>query len=108
MPEVRYAARRDEPAEAPRAPIKSWAKALWVEYEIDPEIHASLLPRPLSVGAEPLLHMSLGKVDMETGASFGFGATIADDGGRRFGIEWMSYLDERDGSLQAISIGVQF
>lgn len=74
MSEVRYAARRDEPVEeGTRAPIKSWAKALWVEYEIDPEIHASVLPRPLSVGADPLLHMSSGKVDMESGASFGFG-----------------------------------
>jgi acetoacetate decarboxylase len=74
MAQVRYAARRDEATETEaRAPVKAWAKALWADYETDPDIIASVLPRPLSPGTEPIVHLSTGKVEMESGAAFGIG-----------------------------------
>jgi acetoacetate decarboxylase len=74
MTAIRYAARPDEAAEKePRAPIKAVATALWVDFETDRDVIASVLPRPLSAGREPLVHLSIGKVEMESGAAFGIG-----------------------------------
>ncbi len=78
MTNVRYAARpaeadQNEGAEARSTPVKARAKALWVDYESDPEIIASVLPRPLSPGREPLVHLNIGDVEMAGGARFGIG-----------------------------------
>ena len=75
MTNVRYAARPVSPeeTEAASTPVKAVAKALWVDYETDPEILASVLPRPLSPGNEPLVHLNIGEVEMQGGAQFGIG-----------------------------------
>ncbi len=74
MSEVRYAARREEPSsEVSSAPVRATAKALWADYETDPEIIASVLPRPIVPGLEPIVHLSIGQVEMESGAGFGIG-----------------------------------
>ncbi|MCP4903579.1 MAG: acetoacetate decarboxylase family protein [bacterium] len=71
---VRYAARVAEPSGGTRsAPVKATAKALWADYETDPEIIASVLPRPLVPGLKPIVHLSIGQVEMESGAGFGIG-----------------------------------
>jgi acetoacetate decarboxylase len=73
MTQVRYAAREELAEAEARAPVKAWAKALWVDYESDPDILASVLPRPLSLGREPIVHINIGKVEMDSGAAFGIG-----------------------------------
>ncbi len=75
MTNVRYAARPVEPGETQSRsePVKARAKALWVDYETDPEIIASVLPRPLSPGREPIVHINIGDVEMQSGARFGVG-----------------------------------
>lgn len=74
MATVRYAARREERiGEARSAPVKATAKALWADYETDAEIIESVLPRPLLPGLEPIVHLSIGQVEMESGAGFGIG-----------------------------------
>lgn len=74
MTAVRYAARREDPGEGgTRAPVRAVARALWADYESDPEILASVLPRPLSLGALPIVHVNIGTVEMDSGASFGIG-----------------------------------
>ena len=75
MSNVRYAARPVEvnETESETAPVKARAKALWVDYETDPEIIASVLPRPLSPGSEPIVHLNIGDVHMDGGARFGIG-----------------------------------
>ena len=75
MTKVRYAARPVEAGEleSRSEPVKARARALWVDYESDPEILASVLPRPLSPGREPLVHINIGDVEMEGGAHFGIG-----------------------------------
>jgi len=72
---VRYAARPVDAGETQSRsePVKAQAKALWVDYETDPEIIASVLPRPLSPGAEPIVHINIGDVEMQGGARFGIG-----------------------------------
>ncbi len=71
---VRYAARREEPSsEVSSAAVRATAKALWADYETDPEIIASVLPRPIVPGLEPIVHLSIGQVEMESGAGFGIG-----------------------------------
>ncbi len=74
MANVRYAARREEPSSEVQAkPVKATATALWADYETDPEIIASVLPRPIEPGPEPIVHLSIGQVEMESGAGFGIG-----------------------------------
>lgn len=46
--------------------------------------------------------------DSETGLSFGIGTNFGSSDAYRFNVEYMSYVDESDFSLDAISIGVQF
>lgn len=75
MTHVRYAARpfvAEEP-ESRAEPVKARAKALWVDYEADREIIASVLPCPLSPGREPIVHINIGDVEMAGGARFGIG-----------------------------------
>lgn len=76
MTQVRYGARREpqadpQPArsEAPNAA----ARALWADYETDPELIAAVLPRPLEPGAEPIVHINIGAVEMAKGNRFGVG-----------------------------------
>jgi acetoacetate decarboxylase len=64
---VRYAAMAEEPAidsggEAP----KMWSRNLLVYYETDPEIVASVLPRPLEP-TEPHVRLNFAQVDMPDG-----------------------------------------
>ena len=74
MTNVRYAARREEPSsDVSSAPVRATAKALWADYETDPEIIASVLPRPIVPGLEPIVHLAIGQVEMESGAGFGIG-----------------------------------
>ena len=74
MANVRYAARREEPSSEGRSkPVRAWAKALWADYETDPAIIASVLPRPIEPGLEPIVHLSIGQVEMDSGAGFGIG-----------------------------------
>jgi len=54
-------------------PIKAWARALWVDYETDPEIIASVLPRPIEPGPEPIVHINIGSIEMDNGSKFGIG-----------------------------------
>jgi len=71
---VRYAARREVPSDEGRSePVRAQAKALWADYETDPEIIASVLPRPIEPGREPIVHLSIGQVEMDSGAAFGIG-----------------------------------
>lgn len=72
---VRYGAQPVELEEqgTQSAPVKARAKALWVDFETDPEIVAAVLPRPLSPGKEPIVHLNIGEVEMEGGARFGIG-----------------------------------
>jgi len=71
---VRYAARRETPStEGHSKPVRASATALWADYETDPEIIASVLPRPIEPGLEPIVHLSIGQVEMDSGAGFGIG-----------------------------------
>ena len=72
---VRYGAQPVELDEqgTQSAPVNARAKALWVDFETDPEIVAAVLPRPLSPGKEPIVHLNIGEVEMEGGARFGIG-----------------------------------
>lgn len=76
MAPIRYAARqpeeqRNREVEATRAPI--WSKALTVVFETDPELIASVLPRPLEA-SEPTARLRVAVVDMGTGLpAFGAG-----------------------------------
>ena len=53
--------------------MKATARALWVDYETEPDVIAAVLPRPLSPGREPLVHLNIGEVEMDSGAGFGIG-----------------------------------
>ena len=76
MPPIRYAARqpdqrRNREVEAARATI--WSTALTVVFETDPDLVASVLPRPLEA-SEPTARLRVAVVDMGTGlAPFGAG-----------------------------------
>jgi acetoacetate decarboxylase len=68
---VRYGARTDAAAPEPRAPVQSWAKAIWADFETDPEVVAAVLPRPLLPSSEPRVHVNVCNVEMQSGAKFG-------------------------------------
>ncbi|HXX91187.1 MAG TPA: acetoacetate decarboxylase family protein [Acidimicrobiales bacterium] len=76
MAPIRYAARRPEQVrnrevEATKAAI--WSRALTVVFETDPELIASVLPRPLEP-SEPTARLRIAVVDMGTGLEpFGAG-----------------------------------
>ena len=66
MTQVRYAARREEVSSETRsAPVRAAAKALWADYETDPEIIASVLPRPIVPGLEPIVHLSIVETELD-------------------------------------------
>ena len=76
MANIRYAARTHDSRGAstqPAKPVRARAKALWADYETAPEIIASVLPRPLEPGDQPIVHVNIGSVEMESGSSFGIG-----------------------------------
>jgi acetoacetate decarboxylase len=64
---IRYAARSLD-ADAPSAPqtadSKTWSKTLVTFYETDPELIASVLPRPLEMSDTPLVRLNIASVDM--------------------------------------------
>ena len=66
---IRYAARSLDldapggPAEAPRI----WSKTLVTFYETDPDLIASVLPKPLTMSATPMVRLNVAAVDMPTG-----------------------------------------
>jgi acetoacetate decarboxylase len=76
MAPIRYAARppeqvRNREAEATSAPI--WSKAVTVVFETDPDLVASVLPRPLEP-SEPTARLRIAVVDMGNGLkTFGAG-----------------------------------
>jgi len=76
MASIRYAGRsldgvRNREVEATRSAI--WSKALTVVFETDPELVASVLPRPLEPSA-PTARLRIAMVDMGTGLpAFGAG-----------------------------------
>jgi len=76
MAPIRYAARRPEQhrnreVEATKTPI--WSKALTIVFDTDPELVASVLPKPLEP-ASPSARLRIAVVDMGTGLpAFGAG-----------------------------------
>jgi acetoacetate decarboxylase len=70
---VRYAAVPDEPevVTEPDGP-KMWSRNLVAIYETDPEIVASVLPRPLQP-TDPYVRVNIAQVDMPTGDLLGAG-----------------------------------
>ncbi len=65
MQTVRYAARATQvnrEIEAKKADI--WSEAVTAVYETDPEIVAAILPPPLDPGPEPLVRITITRVEM--------------------------------------------
>jgi acetoacetate decarboxylase len=63
---IRYAARSldaDTPA-APSADSKTWSRTLVTFYETDPDLIASVLPRPLEMSDTPMVRLNVAAVDM--------------------------------------------
>jgi acetoacetate decarboxylase len=74
MPNVRYGARSaqiNRELEAKKGDI--WSEAVTAVYETDPEIIAAVLPPPLEPGPEPLVRITITKVQMPGLAIFGAG-----------------------------------
>ena len=72
MAKVRYGARLEDVSETPpQAPVKSWAKGIWVDFETDPDVVAAVLPRPLEPSNEARVHANICTVEMDSGAKFG-------------------------------------
>jgi len=77
MTPIRYAARepeqqRNREVEATSTPI--WSKAVTVVFETDPELVASVLPRPLSPSSSATARLRIAVVDMGSGLKpFGAG-----------------------------------
>ncbi len=71
---VRYAAVTNEPEVVSTDPDgpKMWSQNLVVFYETDPDIIASVLPRPLEA-TEPHVRINFGQVDMPDGTPLGAG-----------------------------------
>ena len=71
---VRYGARREQvnrEIEAKRADI--WSEAVTALYETEPEIIAAVLPPPLEPGPEPLVRITITRVEMPGLPVFGAG-----------------------------------
>jgi acetoacetate decarboxylase len=74
MPNVRYGARSaqiNRELEAKKGDI--WSEAVTAVYETDPEIIAAVLPPPLEPGPEPLVRITITKVQVPGLAIFGAG-----------------------------------
>jgi acetoacetate decarboxylase len=74
MQTVRYAARAEQvnrEIEAKKADI--WSQAVTAVYETDPEIIAAILPPPLEVGPQPLVRITITRVEMPGIPVFGAG-----------------------------------
>ncbi len=74
MQTVRYGARANQvnrEIEAKRADI--WSQAVTAVYETDPEIVAAVLPPPLAPGPEPLVRITITRVEMPGLPVFGAG-----------------------------------
>jgi len=74
MTTVRYGARAvqvNREIEAKKADI--WSEAVTVLYETDPEIVAAVLPPPLEPGPEPLVRVTITRVEMPGLPAFGAG-----------------------------------
>jgi acetoacetate decarboxylase len=74
MTTVRYGARATEvnhEIEAKKADI--WSEAVTAVYETDPEIVAAILPPPLEPGPEPLVRITMTRVEMPALPVFGAG-----------------------------------
>jgi acetoacetate decarboxylase len=71
---IRYAAAPDEPADPAAGPDgpKMWSRNLVVFYETDPELIASVLPRPLEP-TEPQVRINFAQVDMPDGSPLSAG-----------------------------------
>lgn len=76
-PRNRYAAqpvRLEESEPAATETASAWARSLQAVYETDPEVIAAVLPRPLEPTDEPLVHVNVSAVEMDSGLSFGAGS----------------------------------
>jgi len=74
MQTVRYGARAEQvnrEIEAKKADI--WSQAVTAVYETDPEIIAAVLPPPLEVGPQPLVRITITRVEMPGIPVFGAG-----------------------------------
>src|SRR5258708_8413955 len=74
MTTVRYGARATEvnhEIEAKKADI--WSEAVTAVYETDPDIIAAILPPPLEPGPEPLVRITITRVEMPGLPVFGAG-----------------------------------
>ena len=74
MDTIRYGARREQVSHeiaAKKADI--WSEAVTAIYETDPGIIAAVLPPPLEVGPEPLVRVTITKVEMPGLPVFGAG-----------------------------------
>ena len=74
MPNIRYAARPEQvnqEIKAMKADI--WSEAVTAVYETDPEIVAAVLPPPLEPGPEPLVRITITRVEMPGLPVFGAG-----------------------------------
>jgi acetoacetate decarboxylase len=74
MTTIRYGARteqRNREMEAGKADI--WSQAVTAVYETDPDIVAAVLPPPLEPGPEPLVRITITKVEMPGLPMFGAG-----------------------------------
>ena len=74
MQTVRYGARREQvnrEIEAKKADI--WSEAVTAVYETEPEIVAAVLPPPLQPGPEPLVRITITRVEMPGLPAFGAG-----------------------------------
>src|SRR3974390_2919956 len=71
---IRYGARREQinrEIEAKKADI--WSEAVTAIYETEPEIIAAVLPPPLEPGPEPLVRITITRVEMPGLPLFGAG-----------------------------------
>jgi acetoacetate decarboxylase len=104
MATIRYGAAREPLAQQEPArteAVRAWARSLWVDYETDPERIAQVLPRPLAAGAEPVVHVNVGAIEM-SGRKFGAGnVTVRARHGDRPG----EYALTMPMSLEAAVIG---
>ena len=76
MTTVRYGARArqvNREIEAKKADI--WSEAVTAVYETDPEIIAAVLPPPLQPGPEPLVRITITRVEMPGLPVFGAGGS---------------------------------
>ena len=74
---IRYAAKTAAQMEERRLNKKSvdaWSTMLVANYETDPEIIASILPRPLAPSDQPLVKVTIASVDIPGYGSFGAGS----------------------------------